>query len=496
MRVTILGVVALTMASAAYAADAVPLVEAARRGDAATVRALLRRQPASVNVAAADGMTALHYAVRANDFALAQALLRAKANARAASRYGVTPLALAAENGSAEMIELLVKAGAEINAQESDGQTPLMIAARTGSAPAIKALVGHGATVKVQDGWMGETPLSWAAAENHADAVRALLELGADANARSKTLSFPEFRWVTSGMVSTALPRGGWTPLMHAARQGAFDGARALADGGADLNIKDPDGTTALVVAIINAHYDLAAMLLEKGADPNIADTSGMAAVYALVDMNTLANMQGRPQPKLLSKIAPDTLLQLLIKKGGNPNARLLRPTIGRYHGSGDASLGEGSTPLLRAAKAVDLEMMKVLLENGADAALTKKDRTTALIMVAGGQPRVPDPDGGRTIAAMQMLLAKGVDVDAFSTTGQTAIHAAAGRGVDPIVKFLAEKGATLNLPDKQGRTPLDVALGVGSGQNARAGRPFSLTVRESTATLLRELMAQKSAAR
>ena len=113
----ILGVLALTMSSAAYAADAVPLVEAAKRGDAATVRALLRRQPASVNVAAADGMTALHYAVRANDTALVQALLRAKADAKAATRYGITPLALAAQNGSAEMIELLAKAGADVNAQ-------------------------------------------------------------------------------------------------------------------------------------------------------------------------------------------------------------------------------------------------------------------------------------------------------------------------------------------------------------------------------------------
>ena len=494
---TIPGVAALVLVSVvSWAADAVPLVDAARRGDAATVRALLRRQPSLVNVAAADGMTALHYAVRANDVALAQALLRAKADAKAATRYGVTPLALAAQNGSAEMIELLAKAGADVNAQSLDAQTPLMIAARTGSAPAIKALVAHGATVKVKDAWMEETPLSWAAAENHPAAVAMLLEVGADPNARSKVLTFPEFRWVTSGMVSTALPRGGWTPLMHAARQGAFEGARALAEGGADLNIKDPDGTTALVIAIINAHYDLAAMLLEKGADPNVPDTSGMAAVYALVDMNTLANMQGRPQPKLVGRTTPEGLLQLLIKKGANPNARLLRPTIGRYHGSGDASLGEGSTAVIRAAKAVDLELLKVLLENGADATLTKKDRTTALITVAGGQPRIPDPDGARTIEAMQLLLARGVDIDAFNTTGQTAVHAAAARGADPVVKFLAGKGAALNLPDKQGRTPLDVALGVGGGGGRNAARAAGATVRESTAVLLRQLMAEKSASR
>lgn len=498
---TILTLLAVMLSSSlAWAADAVPLVDAARRGDAATVRALVRRQPALVNVAAADGMTALHYAVRANDVAMVQVLLRAKADAKAASRYGITPLALAAQNGSAELIELLAKAGADVNAQAQDGQTPLMIAARTGSAPAIKALVGHGATVKVKDAWMEETPLSWAAAENHPAAVAMLLEVGADPNARSKVLSFPEFRWVTSGMVSTALPRGGWTPLMHAARQGALEGARALADGGADLNIKDPDGTTALVFAIINAHYDLAAMLLEKGADPNVTDTTGMGAAYALVDMNSLGNMQGRPAPKLLGKTTAETLLTLLLKKGANPNARLSRPVLGRYHGSGDAQLGEGSTPLLRAAKAVDLELMKVLLDNGADATLTKKDRTTALIMVAGGQPygyppRELEVNTSRTIEALGMLLARGVDVDAFNTTGQTAIHAAAGRGSDEVVKFLAGKGAALNLPDKQGRTPLDVALGVGAGVGRNAQRGGA-TVRESTATLLRQLMAEKSASR
>ena len=117
-------------------------------------------------------------------------------------------------------------------------------------------------------------------------------------------------------------------------------------------------------MAIINAHYDLAAMLLEKGADPNVADSAGMAALYALVDMNTLGDMQGRPQPKLVEQDRrPQALLQQLIEKGANPNPRLLRPILGRYHGSGDASLGEGTTPLLRAAKAVDVEMMRVLLD-------------------------------------------------------------------------------------------------------------------------------------
>src|SRR4029434_7348219 len=165
------------------------------------------------------------------------------------------------------------------------------------------------------------------------------------------------------------------------------DAGKALAEAPQiDLNVVDPDGTTALVVAIINAHYDFAAMLLDKGADPNVADGTGAAALYYMVDMHTLSNMQGRPAPKLVDAIDAEGLLKKLMAKGANPNARLLRPMLGRYHGSGDATLGEGTTPFLRAAKAVDVSFTHVLLEGGADATLTKKDRTNAAMLVAAGQ--------------------------------------------------------------------------------------------------------------
>jgi ankyrin repeat protein len=280
-----------------------------------------------------------------------------------------------------------------------EGQSVLMTAARTGKADAIKVLAAHGADVNAHENWMGESALTWAAAENHADAVRALVELGADVNLKSKVLQFPEFKWVTSGMVSTALPRGGWTPLMHAARQGSLAAAKALlAAPGLDLNVVDPDGTTALVVAIINAHYDVAAAILGKGADPNVPDSTGTTALYALVDMHTLAPMQGRPAPKLVDALDAEALAKLLVARGANPNARLQRPTLGRYHGSGDASLGEGTTPFLRAAKAVDLSMMRTLLALGADPAITKKDRTNAAMLVAAGQVFNLGPPPGRPL--------------------------------------------------------------------------------------------------
>ena len=85
------------------------------------------------------------------------------------------------------------------------------------------------------------------------------------------------------------LPHGGWTALMLAARQnavGSCGNARGLK---ADLNASIADGTTALQLAIINLHYDLATLLLNRGADPNVADSTGMTALYAAVDMRAPA---------------------------------------------------------------------------------------------------------------------------------------------------------------------------------------------------------------
>ena len=128
------------------------------------------------------------------------------------------------------------------------------------------------------------------------------------------TVEPPVLEFPKSGGPNMPFPRGGWTPLMYAAREGALDAARALVELGANLNVvalpqtdvaltdavrkaADTVGTTALVYAIINAHFDLAAMLIDEGANPNIVDTSGMAALYAAVEMSTLQWVQSRPAP-------------------------------------------------------------------------------------------------------------------------------------------------------------------------------------------------------
>jgi cytohesin len=421
------------------------------------------QQPRAV-ADAADGTTPLHLAVRDNDDATARALLAAGADARAATRLGVTPLQLAAVNGNPAIARLLLAAGADANVVLPEGETILMTAARTGQPELLTMLLDRGADINAREKWYGETALIWAAAENHAEAIRVLVGRGADPNGRSLRLEVPRRRTGQS-----VLPLGSWTPLMYAARQNALAAIGALVDRRADLNQTDPDGATALVIAIINANYDAAALLVEKGADPNIADTdAGMAALYATVDMHRLAVGHGRPNPRPSSELDAVDLVRLLLTRGANPNARLKASLMQRHHTAGDASLAEGATPFMRAAKSGDVAVMRLLLEAGADPTLTRPNQANALMFAAGlgwrdGSPLAPSYEQGSerdAVEAIALCLEVGLDLNATTTTGDTALHVAiVGRGSETIIRHLVERGANLQAKNKQGRTPLEAAV-------------------------------------
>jgi ankyrin repeat protein len=293
--------------------------------------------------------------------------------------------------------------------------------------------------------------------------VLVLLARGAAVDSRSALQQIEQRR---NGQ--SILPLGSWTPLMYAAREDAHAAAAALVAAGAALDLADPDGATALVIAIINAHYELAARLLEAGADPNVVDNAaGMGPLYAAVDMHRLAVGHGRPNPRPSGTLGPVEIVRLLLEHGADANARLKAPIMQRQHTGGDASLGAGATPFMRAAKSGDVEVMKVLLAAGADPRLAMPNGSTALMYAAGlgwrsGSALAPSYDQGseaEAVDAIRLLLDLGFDVAGSNDAGDTALHAAVkGRGSEAIIRALLEQGADPLTPNAKGETPLAAA--------------------------------------
>jgi ankyrin repeat protein len=432
----------------------------------------------TLNLSAQTRTTSLHQAVLTGDRPAAQRLIRSGADVNAANRYGVTPLLVAAQRGNAELIDLLLKAGASAKTAEAklpEGQTLLMHASRTGNVASMKSLIAAGSNINARETRTGTTAAIWAATGNRAEAIRVLAEAGADLDVLSKVTSYPHTQngVLLSGLEEgysyvgqTVLPRGGWSAVMFAAREGATDAVRALAESGANLNLTDPEGTTALIVAVINGHYDVVSALIEKGADPNIADIKGMTPLYAAVDMHTIGDTFGRPYPGKPVIDGSVDAARTLIKGGADVNARLKAPILKRVYDAGDNRLGEGATPFMRAARKCDVEMMQILLDAKADVTLTQKSGNGPVMLCAGavsGGNSEDTPERvseAEALAAIRLALDAGVDVNAANATGDTALHTAAttGGGQPAIITLLVERGARLDVKNKADRTPLEAA--------------------------------------
>jgi uncharacterized protein len=496
---TVAATVAFATALAASATAAVAgavdntLADAVKNGDRAAVRTLLR-EPGAANAAAADGTTALHWAVRADDLATADMLIRAGAKVNVVNRFGVAPLTLAATNGNVAMIERLLKAGADANAKSPEGEPVIMTAARTGKVGLVRLLLAHGADANAREQWMGQSALMWAAADNHADVVGALLEAGAETGATGRIYADHELKPLDFGTPKAPTPKGGMAAIHYAARQGAVDAVRILADKGADLNQVDPDGLSALIYATINGHTDTAALLLERGANPNVADVYGRTVLYAALDLNRMEAVSPRPVPKTNDTTTALALATLAIAKGVALNTQITSGLPVRSTQGNNDSTPVGATPLWRAAKSSDIEGVRLLLQAGADTSLASRDGVTPF-MVAAGQGWTTDWSRGteeESVETLKLLLASGIDINARNSRGETALHGASDRGADNVVKYLAESGIALDAKDKSNRTALDIALAVPptGGRN-----PFEYRSKygsESTAALLREIMTAK----
>lgn len=440
--------VLLAMIAVAGAVPA-PLADAVERRDADAVHLFM--MDADVNAAQVDGMTALHWAARQDDVALAKELIARGAKADAENRYGVTALSLACQNGSAAMVRLLLEAGADVNKALRGGETPLMTSARTGRVEAVKALLAKGAEVNAKIPGSGQTALMWAVAEGNTAVVEALLAAGA------------EFR---------AALASGFTPMLFAVRGGHAEIVRMLVQAGVDVN--EPaapprnqnkflrKGSSALTTAVENGHFELAVWLVDQGANPNDL-RSGYAPLHILtwIRKPDRGEDEGDPVPEGSGMMTSEQLVRHLVAKGADVNLKL----TGGPSGGGRINR-KGCTPFLMAADTADTGYMKLLVELGADPFTTNVDGATALMAAAGLGTRSADEEAGtedEAVEAVEFLLGLGLEINAVTSFGDTAMHGAAFANFPKVVKLLDARGAKIEVwdkPNKRGWTPLRVAEG------------------------------------
>lgn len=440
-RLIPVGLSALLMAAGAGSRP--PLVDAARNGDRDALRALLQKK-VDVNSADADGATALHWAAYTDDLESAGLLIRAGANVNAANDLGVTPLWTASQNGSVAMVRTLLQAGANPNAALLKGETPLMVAARSGYPDVVESLLAKGADVNARAA-RGQTALMWAVAQKHSDVVKPLVARGADVHARSEVwsqvMAVPPHGYLP---YNRAIPHGGDTALMFAARVGDLASAKLLVAAGANVNDADAWGVSATVLAAHSGFGDLVEFLLEKGADPNRAD-AGFTALHAAIMRRD------------------EKMAAALLAHGADPNAplRTWTPTRRSSHDFYFHPALVGATPFWLAARFSEPGVMRLLVKHGADPLFVhhsdyvtggryehRSEVTTALMAatgMGGGTEWVQPARGERerlTLEAVQLALELGADINAVNTDGRTALDAAKALRYDSVIKFLVEKGA------------------------------------------------------
>ena len=171
-----------------------------------------------------------------------------------------------------------------------------------------------------------------------------------------------------------------------------------------------------------------------------------------------------------------------LVARGANVNARATKQanmgvTI-RFHSI-------GATPFLLAARTADVQLMRLLLELGADPLLPNEDGTTPLLAAAGVGTNSPLEEPGtepEVMGAVKLVLERGGDINTVDKNGNTAMHGAAHKHVPSTIRFLAEHGAKVQLwnqPNSAKQTPLQIAEGVLVGMNVVSHAPTAAAIRE-----------------
>ncbi len=443
-----------------------------------------------------DGATPLSLASINGSAPMIEKLLKAGADPNEKHPKGETPLMFASRNGNVDAIKVLLDAKADVNAKETvRGTTALMWASEQGHPTAIKLLLANGANVAaVSDtdtkgnraylaptvqarlistqgagglgGGRGAAPPARApraprpaATPGNGDAGEEDVVAAADAQAAQ--FSFGR---------QADKDGGGMTPLVIAARENCLECVKALLEGGADVNQTTHYGWSALLTATKNGFYQEGKYLLDQGANPNLQNKGGWSPLYLATDNR---NIEGGDYPVRPADMDHLDFIKLLVDKGANVNARVCGAQSTPEKCVGDSTetrtnftmqwlYEDGATPFLRAAQSSDTELLKLLLAHGADPKIATANNVTALAVASGigwVEGVTYEWSHEQNLETVKMCLDAGIDPNAADTEGRRALHGAAHKGRNDVIKILVDHGAALDAHDKGSRDTVNGAM-------------------------------------
>ncbi|MCP4451593.1 MAG: hypothetical protein GY809_09045 [Planctomycetes bacterium] len=483
------------------------LSESPAISDIVQIRTLIEAG-ADVNVRNRNGVTPLMMASKMGCVEVVKLLLKAKADVNARQSNGWSALFDAVAENYVEVVQCLTENGADINTRDSRGRTVLGFAAYLGYDAIVRILLENGAEVDIRYRRTQETPLIAACQEGRAGVVKLLLDHGADVNAQ-RTDGENALHMATwnehADVVRILLPynptpnmRGPRvkTLLMWACEKNNLELFEALLELPVDVNAKNNQGSTALIVASLVGNSRMVAELLFRGADVHVkASDSGYSGQTALMAASlfgdpevakqvlsqsvgragmTQANVEGLSALDFAPVKSRLRVIQLLLDAGAHVNQQR----------------SDGVTSLIIASQGGNIDVVKTLLDGGADVNLRANDGGTALIPASasghaaivalllenGADVRAKRKGSTALIEAsfndhtdvVRILLIHGLDVDARSDTGLTALMAACGKGHIDTARALIELGANVNLKGHMDKTALMTASFEGRAEMVR----------------------------
>ncbi|MCE5187042.1 MAG: ankyrin repeat domain-containing protein [Planctomycetaceae bacterium] len=370
-------------------------------------------------------------------------LFKAGADFKHADKNGDTLMHLMARYGRIDDLKFLLELGVPIDIKNPSGATPLMTAVRMGKPDAMLFLLEKGADIKALNASGGDLLCSSIAATYTYETLRILVEYGLDVNLKNSKGEPALFCLFNYGSKMKDLRKN----------------VQLLLDAGIDVNATDKQGNTVLHYAARESYKDAAGMvefaelMIARGADVNRTNAKGETPLGIMLDHQTC-------EPKELIRLLAEnnTALNNVDRYGRNTlhNAAIhgcadivtLLASKGADLENKENDMPGGKTPLLAAVSEGNVDVVRALLEAGANVAAQDKRQTTPIFSAIQEE----------NTEIIQLLLDHGADINAPNKYGNTPLHAAVETGKPEIVQFLLNAGARKDIVGRSNMTAAQLA--------------------------------------